>query len=99
MNVPSAQRVTGGGDRPGQRLALAGRHFDHVARQHAQRAEQLHVERPQPGGPLAGFPRDGQKLRDVVGLGQVVEVEQTGSFEQLLVVETRPLSRRTQPQR
>ena len=87
MNVPTAQRVTGRGDRSGQRLALTGRHFDDVAGQHPQRAEQLHVERPQPGGPFGGFACDGEELRDVVGVGQVVEVEQAGGFAQLLVVE------------
>ena len=35
----------------------------------------------------AGFPRDGEELRDVVGLGKIVEVEQAGGFAQLLVVE------------
>ena len=97
VNVPTGQRVAGGGDRSGQRLALAGCHFDHVAGQHAQRAEQLHVERPQPGGSFGGFAGDGQELRDVVGFGEVVEVEQAGGFAQLLVVEARRLSRRTPP--
>jgi len=46
VNVPAAQRVPGGGDRSGQGFALAGCHFDHVAGQHPQRAEQLHIERP-----------------------------------------------------
>ena len=87
VNVPTAQRVAGRGDRSGQRLALTGCHFDDVAGQHPQRPEQLHVERPEPGGPFGGFPRDGEELRDVVGLGQVVEVEQAGGFAQLLVVE------------
>ncbi len=91
VNVPSTQRVAGSGDGSGQGLALTGCHFDHVAGQHPQRAEQLHIERPQPGGPFTGFSGDGQELRDVVGLGQVVEVEQAGGFAQLFVVEPRGL--------
>ena len=87
VNVPAGKRVAGGGDRAGQGLALTGGHFDHVAGQHAQRPEQLHVERPQPGGPFGGFPGDREELRDVVGLGEIVEVEQPGGLAQLLVVE------------
>ena len=39
VNVPTAQRVAGRGDRSGQRLALTGCHFDDVTGQHPQRAE------------------------------------------------------------
>ena len=82
-----AERVAGRGDRTGQGLALTGGHLDDVAGQHAQRAEQLNVERPQPGRPLGGLPGDRQELRDVLGFGEVVELEQPGRLAQLLVVE------------
>ena len=47
VHVPAGDRVSGGRDRAGQCFALTGRHLDHVAGEHAQRAQQLNVERPQ----------------------------------------------------
>ena len=87
MHVAAADRVSGGGDRTGERLALTGGHLDDIAGQHAQRAEQLHVERPQRGGPFGRFPGDRQELRDVGRIGQVVEVQQLRGLAQLFVVE------------
>ena len=87
VHVPAGQRVAGGGDRAGERLALTGGHLDHVASQHAQRAQQLNVERPQPRCPLARLAGDRKELRDVFGFGEVLEVEQPGRLAQLLVVE------------
>ena len=87
VDVPAAERVAGGGDRAGQRLALTGGHLDDVAGQHPQRTEQLDVERTQAGRPLGRLPGDRQELRDVGGFGEVVEVEQLRGLAQLLVVE------------
>ena len=74
-------------DRAGQRLAFTGGHLDDVAGQHPQRALQLDVERPQRGGALGGLAGDRQELRDVVGLGQILEIQQLRGLAQLLVVE------------
>ena len=80
VHVAAAERVAGRGDRARQRLALTGRHLDHVAGQHPKRALQLDVERLQRGGPLGRLAGDGQELRDVRGLGQVVEIQQLGGL-------------------
>ena len=87
MHVPSGKGVSGRRDGAGQRFALTGGHLDHVAGEHAQRAEQLHIERPQARRPFGRFPGDGEELRDVVGFGEIVEVEQPGRLAQLLVGE------------
>ena len=71
VHVAAADRVAGRGDRTRQRLALTGGHLHDVAGQHPQRALQLHVERPQRGGPFGGLPGDRQELRDVGGIGEV----------------------------
>jgi hypothetical protein len=65
VHAAARDRVSRGSDRPGERLALAGRHLDDVAGQHAQRAEQLNVKRPQARCPLRCLTGDGQELRDV----------------------------------
>ena len=92
VDVPTRERVAGGGDRAGQRLALAGGHLDDIARQHPQCAEQLNVERPQPGRELGCFARDRKELRNVLRLGKVFEVQQLGGLLQLLLVEVGGLS-------
>ena len=45
VHVAAAERVARRSDRARQRLALTGRHLDHVAGKHPQRAQQLDVER------------------------------------------------------
>ncbi len=87
VDVPAREGVPGGGDRTGQRLALAGGHLDDVAGQHPQRAQQLHVERPQPGRALGRLAGDREELRDVLRVCEVFEVQQLGGLAQLLVVE------------
>ena len=87
VHVPAGERVTGGRDRAGQRLALAGGHLDDVACQHPQRAEQLDVERTQPGRAFGGLAGDREELRNVLRLGEILEVQQLGGLLQLLVVE------------
>ncbi len=85
VHVPAGQRITGGRDRPGKGFALTGGHLDHVSGEHAQRAKQLHIKWSQPGPPLGGFPGNREKLRDIGGLREVVEVEQACRLTQLLV--------------
>ena len=87
VHVPPGERVSGGRDRAGEGFALTGGHLDHVAGQHAQGAEQLHVKWPEPGRPFRRFPGDREELRDVLGLREIVEVEQAGRLAQLLVAE------------
>ena len=71
VDVPAREGVPGGSDRTGQCLALAGGHLDDVACQHPQRAEQLDVERPQPGRALGGLAGDREELRDVLRVCEV----------------------------
>ena len=87
VHIAAADRVPGRRDRTGQRLTLAGGHLDDVTGQHAQRAEQLHVERAQRGGAFGRFPGYCQKLRDVRRFGQVLEAQQLCGLAQLLIVE------------
>ena len=87
VDVAARQRVARGCDRTRERLALTGGHLDDIACEHAQRAEQLDVERAQPGRALGGFARDREELRDVLRLGEILEVQQLGGLAQLLVVE------------
>ena len=87
MHVAAAERVAGRGDRARQRLALAGGHLDDVAGQHAQRAQQLNVERPQ----LVARSEASRAMARNWGmsrrLGKLVEFQQLGRLAQLLVVE------------
>ena len=92
MHVPAGQRVAGGRDRTGQRLALTGGHLDDVAGEHPQRAQQLDVEGTECGGPFRRLPGDGEELADVARVGEVVEQQQLGGLLQLLVVEVAGLS-------
>ena len=87
MDIAACQRVAGGGDRSGERLTLAGTHLDDVTGHHAQRPEQLDIEGPQAGGALGGLPGDGQELRGVSRLGEILKVQQPGRLGQLLGVE------------
>ena len=83
----AAERVPGGRDRAGQRLALTGGHLDDVAGQHPQRAEKLDVEGSQAGVSLGRFAGDREELWDVFGVREVLEFKQLRSLAQLLVVE------------
>ena len=79
--LAAADGISGRRDRARERLALTGGHLDDVAGQHPQRGLQLHVERSQgwsSGGCLAG---DRQELRDVGGVGEVVQLQQLGGLE------------------
>ena len=87
VHVAAGNGIARGRDRAGQRFPLTGGHLDHVAGQHAQGTEQLHIKWPQPGRPFGGFPGDRQELRDVVGLGEIGQVEQARRLAQLFVVE------------
>ena len=87
MDIAAGQRVTGGGDRPGECLTLAGTHLNDVAGHHAQRPEQLDVEGTQAGGALGGLASNGQELRGVGRLGEILKVQQPGRLGQLLGIE------------
>ena len=77
-----------GRQRASEGLALTSGHLDHVAGEHAQGPEQLHVKWTERGRPLARFPGDREELRDVGGLREIVEVEQPSRLAQLLVAKT-----------
>ena len=87
MHATAGQRVARRSDPTRERLAFTGGHFNHVAGHHPQRAQQLHVEGAQPGGPLGGLPRDGQELRDVRGVGEPLEMQQLGCLRELFGIE------------
>ena len=53
--------------RPGEGLALARRHLHDVAGEHAQRALELDVERPQPHRPVGGLPGQCEEAGEVLG--------------------------------
>src|SRR5690606_19272555 len=87
VHAATGDRVAGGGDRSGQRLALTGGHLDHVAGQHPQRGQQLDVERPHLAGPFGGHPGDRQELRDVGRVGQILQLQEFDSLLQLVGVQ------------
>ena len=80
MHIAAAERVAGCRDRAGQRLAFAGGHLHHITVEHPQRPQQLHVERTQAGGALRRFPGQGQELRNVGRLGQILKLEESGGL-------------------
>ncbi len=87
VHVAPADGVAGRRDGARQRLALTRCHLDDVACQHPQRALQLNIERAKVGRPFRGLPGDRQELRDVIGLGHGLEVQQLCGLAQLFVVE------------
>ena len=87
VHVATGQRIPGGRDGPRQRLAFTGGHLDDVTGEHPQCAEQLDIERAQAGGALGGLAGYREELRDVLRIGQVLELQQRGRLAHLLVAE------------
>ncbi|SKU63336.1 Uncharacterised protein [Mycobacteroides abscessus subsp. abscessus] len=87
VHTAPAQRVSGGGDRTGQGLALTRGHLDDIAVQHAQRTQQLNVEWALVDGAFGGLTHDREELADVLGLEALGEIEFLRRLGELLVGE------------